>query len=323
MEVRLQALGGQLGRRRRPSRQGERRLHRPFKGPPRRASRASTSGSMRFTSPSPRRSARRCSTRPARRSKGRQFAARHAECVFISGPSRQVVGERVRAIRRLTAEAGRDPQAIKIFSLMTVIPGASGAEARARHEEYRSYISPEGVLALVSGWTGLDLSRYRPRRSRALREERFRPLGARGTDDRRSEPAMDHPGGGRHFAGIGGIGPIIVGSATAVADEIQSWVDDTGVDGLNLAYAVTPGELRPFHRARRSRAAEPRRLQDRLSAGHAPREVDGRRPTPRRRIIPAARYRQSGESGRGRSPARRRGKPRVALSSSRFHISAF
>ena len=39
--------------------------------------------------------------------------------------------------------------------------------------------------------------------------------------------------------GIGGFGPLIVGSAQTVADELQSWVEETDVDGFNLAYAVT------------------------------------------------------------------------------------
>ena len=30
-----------------------------------------------------------------------------------------------------------------------------------------------------------------------------------------------------------------MGSATTVADELQSWVEETDVDGFNLAYAVT------------------------------------------------------------------------------------
>ena len=40
---------------------------------------------------------------------GRAFAARHAECVFISGPSKKVIGPRVAAIRKLASEAGREP----------------------------------------------------------------------------------------------------------------------------------------------------------------------------------------------------------------------
>jgi long-chain alkane monooxygenase len=43
------------------------------------------------------------------------------------------------------------------------------------------------------------------------------------------------------WGGIGGMGPRVVGSAATVADELQSWVDETDVDGFNLAYAITPG----------------------------------------------------------------------------------
>lgn len=41
------------------------------------------------------------------------------------------------------------------------------------------------------------------------------------------------------WVGIGGFGPLLVGSPQTVADELQSWVDETDVDGFNLAYAVT------------------------------------------------------------------------------------
>ena len=46
---------------------------------------------------------------------GRAFAARHAECAFISGPSKKVIGPRVAAIRKLASEAGRYPAAILIY----------------------------------------------------------------------------------------------------------------------------------------------------------------------------------------------------------------
>ena len=40
---------------------------------------------------------------------------------------------------------------------------------------------------------------------------------------------------------IGGLGPTIVGSGVEIADQLQQWVDETDVDGFNLAYAITPG----------------------------------------------------------------------------------
>src|SRR4051794_21679991 len=92
--------------------------------------------------------------------KGRAFAARHAECVFLSGPSATVAGERVAAIRRLAAEAGRNPRDIVMFSLATVIVGATEQAAQQKLAEYRRHVDKEGALALMSGWTGVDLSTY-------------------------------------------------------------------------------------------------------------------------------------------------------------------
>ncbi len=40
---------------------------------------------------------------------------------------------------------------------------------------------------------------------------------------------------------IGGLGPLIVGSGEEIADTLQEWVEETDVDGFNLAYAITPG----------------------------------------------------------------------------------
>src|ERR1700754_447864 len=47
--------------------------------------------------------------------RGRLFAGRHAECVFMSGPSAKVIGPRVAAIRQAAVGAGRAPDDIVIF----------------------------------------------------------------------------------------------------------------------------------------------------------------------------------------------------------------
>jgi alkanesulfonate monooxygenase len=46
--------------------------------------------------------------------------------------------------------------------------------------------------------------------------------------------------------GIGGRGPVFVGSAATIADEMQGWVAETGIDGFNLAYAVAPESFVDF-----------------------------------------------------------------------------
>ena len=171
--------------------------------------------------------------------KGRDFAARHAECVFVSGPSPQVIAPRVAAIRQLAAVHGRAPQDIAIFALATVIVAPTEAEARAKHEDYLQYVDREGALALMSGWAGIDLSTYaHDQVVRYIENDAGRSAMENIT---RADPSRVWTVGqiADHVA-IGGIGPLIVGSPAQVADTLEHWIEETGVDGFNLAYAVAP-----------------------------------------------------------------------------------
>ena len=93
-------------------------------------------------------------------SAGRDFAARHAEAVFVNGHTIPLVRETVRDIRARAVAAGRLAEDIKVFLGATVILGVTDAEAQDRYAEYQSWIDVEGSLALLSGWSGIDLSRY-------------------------------------------------------------------------------------------------------------------------------------------------------------------
>ncbi len=229
--------------------------------------------------------------------RGRQFAATHAECVFINGPSRRVIAPIVADLRRRAAALGRDPAELTIYTMMTVITAASSSDAHAKLEDYRSYVSEEGALALMSGWTGIDFSRL------ALDEPiRFDNKGAMTSaleaftiaDPDRVWTVREIA----KYAAIGGRGPVVVGSPQEVADEMQAWVDETDVDGFNLAYAVTPEtfvdvvdlvvpELQ--RRGRYQRDYAPGTLREKLrGAGHARLPV----------THPAAAYRKAGEDRR-------------------------
>ena len=41
-------------------------------------------------------------------------------------------------------------------------------------------------------------------------------------------------------------GPVVVGSPEEVAEELIAWVEETDVDGFNLAYAVMPETFADF-----------------------------------------------------------------------------
>jgi alkanesulfonate monooxygenase len=160
----------------------------------------------------------------------------------MSGPSAKIIAPRVAAIRELAAKAGRNPAEILMFSMFTIILGRTDAEAAAKYADYRSHINPEGALTLMSGWTGVDFSTYDlDQQVRHVQNDAGRTAMDNIT---RADP--DRVWTVREVAqhvGIGGIGPVVVGTPEKVADEIEAWFDQTDVDGLNVPFAISPGDF--------------------------------------------------------------------------------
>lgn len=170
-------------------------------------------------------------------SRGQRFAAQHAEAAFISGPEKSGLKSIVANIRSYTKEYGRNPHDVAVLAIATFIVDETDEKAQAKYEEYKQYIDRDGALALLSGWTGVDFSQFDP----SDRTDQI-DLGAGST----FVDALTH-GVERNWTvedviqwvGIGGPGPVFVGSAKTVADTIQEWIAETDIDGFNIAYAVS------------------------------------------------------------------------------------
>jgi len=171
--------------------------------------------------------------------RGRTFAASHAECIFVAAPTKAVLKSYVADVRRRAAAAGRDPRKLYTYNLQTVILGETDAAAQAKFDEYRSYTSYDGSLVFMSGWTGIDFGQYAP--TDLVRKVETNAIisvvDALAAGDPDKKWTIDELA---TWGGIGGLGPVIVGSPSTVADILQQWVEETDVDGFNLAYAVTP-----------------------------------------------------------------------------------
>lgn len=74
-------------------------------------------------------------------SRGKSFAAGHAECVFVAASSKVTPKKTVADIRRRAAQAGRDPRKVLIFNMQTVIVDETDAQAQAKWQELKSYTS--------------------------------------------------------------------------------------------------------------------------------------------------------------------------------------
>ena len=173
--------------------------------------------------------------------RGQRFAARHAECVFISPPSKEAARKSVQALREQLVLAGRRPDDIKVFVGAAVVPGASAKEAQEKYADYRDYASREAGLAHFSASTGIDYARYdldEPidyGKTNAI-ESATRTAEQQGWTRRKLLDLFE----------LGGRYPAIVGDASQVADELQSWIDETGVDGFNLSRTVVPESYEEF-----------------------------------------------------------------------------
>lgn len=175
--------------------------------------------------------------------RGLKFAGENAESVFVNSPTKEILAETVRKIRDNVEAAGRDRYDVRIYTMQTIVTAATTGQAQAKYDDYASYADLNGALALLSGWTGIDMSHYdlddvigEDVKSNAIQSsvETFkRASGDTGKPWTIRELAQ--------WIGVGGFGPVTVGSGAEVAAKLVEWVEDTDVDGFNLAYAITPG----------------------------------------------------------------------------------
>ncbi|MBM7716223.1 FMN-dependent oxidoreductase (nitrilotriacetate monooxygenase family) [Bacillus thermophilus] len=177
--------------------------------------------------------------------RGSAFAAKHAEGVYISAPVISIAKKYVNTIRKQAEHYGRKGDEIKIFSLFTPIVGKTQVEAEAKYKDYKNHISREGALSLFSGWTGIDLSQYDPdEHLQFIENDAMRSrveIFTKADPDKQwtiNEIA--------EFVGIGGIGPVVAGTPETIADEMEKWVNEAGVDGFNITYTVMPGSFEEF-----------------------------------------------------------------------------
>lgn len=216
---------------------------------------------------------------------GRGFAARHAECVFVSGPTAAVIAPRVAALREAVRAAGRQPEEVLVFCLATVVVAATDAEAHDLLAEYRSYASTEGALALLSGWTGIDYAavpldsevRFIENDAGRSAMENF----TRADPDRRLDGAR-----GRRAGGAGRPRPGVRGLRVAGRRP------DGGLDGADRRGRLQPrlrgdaGKLRGRGRPPDPGASASRDVQDRLRIRHpAPQAVRPRHQDRPERLI--------------------------------------
>ncbi|KAK6458406.1 pristinamycin synthase-like protein [Scheffersomyces xylosifermentans] len=177
---------------------------------------------------------------------GLQYAARNAEAVFINGSTPEALGAKIKELKALVKSYGRSPDDVKVVQLVTTIVGETHEEAEEKYKEYLSYADVEGAQAIFGGWTGIDMNQYDwDQELDQVESNAVRSIAEKWTKPFPGEPANLKKT--RKYVAdkvkAGGSGIVFYGTATEVADEIERWVDISGVDGFNFTYAITPGSF--------------------------------------------------------------------------------
>ena len=162
-------------------------------------------------------------------------ASRHAEVIFPVLPTPERAKNFVSIFREKVALAGRDPHRVRILPGCVPVIAETNAQAEEFRAELDALIHPLAGLTFMSGSMNHDLALYpqdelMPDLDVEIRGSRgrFLPLvaNARAQGLTLGQTALFYA---RDLSF-----PTFVGSAVTVADQMISWVEETGIDGFTV-----------------------------------------------------------------------------------------
>lgn len=230
---------------------------------------------------------------------GRAFGGKHAEAVFIGGPTLEATREYIEGYRAQAVANGRAPTDIKFMAGAAVIVGRTDREVRQKVEMFTEMRSIDGHLAHAGA--GLDWARYDANVKVgdiiARKDPGYQRLIRMYQPEQTVGEVLQHIGGFNRGAFY------VAGTAKEVTDAIEIWLDQGGIDGINLRQFLTPGTAEDFielvvpelrRRGRYREGYEPgETLRERLSG-----QGNARLPA----THPAARYRDHSLFGTWEAP---------------------
>ena len=179
---------------------------------------------------------------------GRELAAATAEVVFTAQPSLAKAQDFYRDMKRRVVAHGRAPASLKVMPGLFAVVGDSQGEADDKFGELQRLIEPKAGLALLGRMIGnFDLSGYpldgplpdlpQTQDGQRSRQQLLTDL-AQGENLTIRQLYQRIAGGRGHFT--------VVGTAQAVADQMQAWFEQEAADGFNFMAPALPGGLDDF-----------------------------------------------------------------------------
>ena len=176
--------------------------------------------------------------------RGRDFAAKHAECVFLNTPTMEATKYIIQDIRERAERLGRDPSKVLFFPKLTPVVAPSAKAAQALYDDYASYSSMEGIFSLLGSWSGIDFSQYGTDRLLEFVKKRDN----RGLIESLKRSNPDKKWTREELANffIFGASSISVGTPEQIADTMEEYIEFAGADGFNIGHIIQPGTFNQF-----------------------------------------------------------------------------
>ena len=162
---------------------------------------------------------------------GVAFASKHAEVLFTADRPPGALGSNIATIRDEAINLGRRAHDLRFLVMATVITGRTDEEVAEKLARYRRFTSAEGKFIHMSiPFSPLDHPAEITVREALEREGRFDLIEAGGLPLHLTvgqlSVSVDESWDERQF--------FVAGTPDVVADEIERWLDEVGVDGINL-----------------------------------------------------------------------------------------
>ena len=182
--------------------------------------------------------------------RGRQFAARWGELLFVIYPTPEACKAYRDDLRRRAQSAGRDPDSVRVAPAVYVVVDETPEKAQQKLEQIESLANQVDSLTLLSEVFNYDFSRHpvdEPLSDGILASM----TGLRGFLDRVVELSGTKNPSVNDFIKWSGRGtlhelPLFTGTPAQVADQMDSWFQAEACDGFVLAATHMPGAYRDF-----------------------------------------------------------------------------
>jgi FMN-dependent oxidoreductase (nitrilotriacetate monooxygenase family) len=178
-------------------------------------------------------------------SRGKAFAAKWAEVIFVIQPTVEAMQRFYRDIKGEAERCGRRPDDIKVLVAVMPFVGSTPADAQEKLREHNDLVHPLVGLSTMASHMNFDFSEL-------PLDEPLADIQVQGMQGMLAAVRNLSPGSAMTLREIGKyygqsvVVPQIAGTAAQIADQLEAWFRGDACDGFMVSPAYLPGGFDEF-----------------------------------------------------------------------------